>query len=51
MSHVEALEDIGVLRDIEYEALDLGAMINLKSLQEENTHVDHTPNIDEHVNE
>ena len=24
MSHVEALEDIGILRDVEYEALDLG---------------------------
>ena len=33
MSHVEALEDIGVLRDIEYQALDLGAMINFPSLQ------------------
>ena len=28
-SPVEALEDIGVLRDVVYEALDLGAMINL----------------------
>ena len=32
MSHVEALEDIGILRDVEYQALDLGAMINLQSL-------------------
>ena len=31
-SHVEALEDIGVLRDAEYEVLELGAMINLQSL-------------------
>ena len=28
-SHVEALEDIGTLRDVEYEALDLGEIINL----------------------
>ena len=48
--HVEALEDIGVLRDSEYEALDLGAMINLKSLQEDQNHVKHTPNMDHHVN-
>ena len=32
MIHVEALEDIGVLRDAEYEVLDLGAMIKLQSL-------------------
>ena len=31
-SHVEALEDIGVLRDAEYEVLDLGAMNTLQSL-------------------
>ena len=29
MRHVESLEDIGILRDVEYQALDLGAMINL----------------------
>ena len=29
MRHVEAFEDIGVLRDVEYEASNLGAMINL----------------------
>ena len=46
MSHVESLEDIGVLRDAEYEALDLGAMINLQSLQEDHNHVEHTPNMD-----
>ena len=51
MSHVEALEDIGVLRDAEYEALDLGAMINLQSLPEDHNHVDHTPNMDRHVND
>ena len=45
-SHVEALEDIGVLRDAEYEALDLGAMINLQSLPEDHNHVEHTPNMD-----
>ena len=45
-SHVEALEDIGILRDTEYEALDLGTMINLKSLQEYQNHVEHTPNMD-----
>ena len=50
-SHVEALEDIGILRDVEYEALDLGAMINLQSLQEEHNHVEHTPSVDWHVNE
>ena len=32
MSHVEALEEIGILRDYEYQALDIGAMINLQSL-------------------
>ena len=51
MSHFEALEDIGILRDIEYQVLDLGAMINLQSLQEGHNHVDHTPNMDQHVNE
>ena len=50
-SHVEALEDIGILRDVEYQELDLGAMINLKSLQEDQNHVEHTPNMDQHVNE
>ena len=28
-SHAEALEEIGILRDVEYQALDVGAMINL----------------------
>ena len=46
MSHVEALEDIGVLRDVKYEVLDLGAMINLKSLPEDHNHVEQTPNMD-----
>ena len=46
MSHVESLEEIGVLRDVEYEALDLGAMINLQSLPEDHNHVEHTPNMD-----
>ena len=32
MSHVEALEDIGVLRDVEYEVFDIGAMINFQYL-------------------
>ena len=50
-SHVEALEDICILRDIEYQELDLGAMINLQSLQEDHNHVEHTPNMDQHVNE
>ena len=50
MSHVEALEDIGILRDVEYEALDLGEMINFQSLQEYHNHVEHTPNMDQHVN-
>ena len=45
-SHVEALEDIGVLRDAEYEALDLGSIINLQSLPEDHNHVEHTHNID-----
>ena len=51
MSHVEALEDIGVLRDAEYEALDLEGMINLQSLLEYHNHVEHTPNMDRHVND
>ena len=51
MSHVEALEYIGILRDTEYQALDIGAMINLKSLQEDHNHVEHTPNMDQHGNE
>ena len=50
-SHAEALEDIDVLRDAEYEALDLGAMINLQYLLEDHNHVEHTPNMDRHVNE
>ena len=50
-SHAEALEDIGILRDIEYQVLDLGTMINLQSLQEDHNHVKHTPNMDQHVNE
>ena len=45
-SHVEALEDIGVLRDIEYEVMDLEAMINLQYLLEDHNHVEHTPNMD-----
>ena len=49
--HVEALEDIGILRDVEYEALDLGEMINFQSLQEDHDHVEHIPNMDQHVNE
>ena len=50
-SYVEYLEGIGVLRDDEYEALDLGEMINLQSLQEDHNHVEHTPIMDRHVNE
>ena len=50
-SHVEALDHIGVLRDAEYEALDLGAMINLQSLPEDHNHVEHIPNMDRHVND
>ena len=51
MSHVEALEDMGILRDVEYEALDLGEMINFQYLQEDHNHVDHTPNMDRDLNE
>ena len=51
MSHVEALKNIGILREVEYQALDLGAMINLKSHQEDHNHVEQTVNIDQHVNE
>ena len=51
MSHVEALEDIGILRDIEYQALDVGEMINLQYLHEDHNHVEHTPNMHQHVNE
>ena len=51
MSHVEALEDIGVLRDAKYEVLDLGAMINLQSLLEYHSHVEHAPNMEQHVND
>ena len=40
-----------MLRDVEYQALDIGAMVNLQSLQEYNNHVEHTPNMDQHVNE
>ena len=46
MSHVEGLENIGTLRDIEYQALDLRIMINLQYLQEYHNHVKHTPNMD-----
>ena len=45
------LEDIGVLRDAKYEVLDLGGVINLQSPPEDHNHVDHTPNMDQHVNE
>ena len=51
MIHVEALEGIGVLRDAKYEVLDLGVMINLKSLPEDHNCVKHTPNMDRHVND
>ena len=51
MSHDEALEDIVILTNAEFQALDVGAMINLKSLQEYYNHVEHTPNMDQHVNE
>ena len=51
MSHVEALKDIGILRDVEYQLLDLREMINLKSLQEYHNHVKHTPNMEQHLNE
>ena len=51
MSHVEALEEMGIMRDVEYQELDLGAMINLQPLQEDHNHVEHTPNMDQHVNE
>ena len=30
--HAKALDDIGILRDGEFHALDIGAMINLQSL-------------------
>ena len=46
MSHAEAFEDIGILRDAEYQALDVGAMIYLQYLQEDHNHVEHTPNMD-----
>ena len=39
------------MRDAEYQALELGAMINFQSLQEHHNHVEHTPNMDQHVNE
>ena len=45
MIHVESIEDIGVLRDAEYEALNLGALINLQSLPEDHNHVEHTSNM------
>ena len=51
MTHVEGLEDIGILRDVEYQALDIGAVINFHYLQEYHNHVDHTPNMDQHVDE
>ena len=50
-SHAEPLEDIGILRDTDYQVLDLGEMINLQSLQEDENHVQYTPNMDQHVNE
>ena len=50
-SHVEALEDIGILRDVDYQALDLRAMINFQSILEDCNHVEHTPNMDWHVND
>ena len=46
-SNVEDLEDIGILRDAE--ALDVEAMINLQSLQEDSVQVEHTPNMDQHA--
>ena len=51
MSHAEALEEIGILRDAEYQELDVEAMINFQSLQEDHNHVEHTPNMDRHANE
>ena len=50
-SHAEALEDIGILRDTEFQVLDVGEIINLQCLQEDHNHVEHTPNMDRHVNE
>ena len=50
-SHAEALEDIGILRDTEFQVLEVGEMINLQYLQEDHNHVDHTPNMHQHVNE
>ena len=32
MSHAKALEDIGILRDVEFQALDVGEIINFQSL-------------------
>ena len=49
--HAQALKDIGILRDANYQALDIGSMINFQSLQEDHNHVEHTPNMDQHVNE
>ena len=51
MIHDEALEYIGILRDAKYQALDVGAMINFQYLQEDHNHVEHTPNMDQHVND
>ena len=51
MRHDKALEDIGILRDVEFQALDVGEMINFQYLQEDHNHVEHTPNVDQHVNE
>ena len=50
-SHAEALEDIGILRDTEFQVLDVGEMINLQYLQEDHNHVEHTPNMDQYVSE
>ena len=47
MSNVEALEDIGILRDAE--VLDVEEIFNFKSLQEDSFQVEHTPNMDQHV--
>ena len=46
-SNVEALQDIGILRDAQ--ALGVEEMINFQSIQEDHNHVEHTPIIEEHV--
>ena len=51
MSHAEALEDIGILRDTEFQVLDIGEVIKLQCLQEDHNHVENTPNMHQHVNE